>query len=747
MSKQFDDHEEVKPKGRMDRRQFVKLSSLGMLTVGMLTGCSDDDNEAPIPLPEPEPPAPVPVSEAFFPQSVASGDPRPDSLVFWTRALNPDAPSADFNLTMELSLDSDFTAPLIQADFVTSADYDHCLKVKIMGLDPYTTYYYRFTTEASGSTTGTRVGRAKTAPQPNADVPVKFAYISCQDYTNRYYNTLAHMVAAQDDLDFVVHLGDYIYETTGDSTFQDTEGERVAIFSDESEAIPLGEGYAARGLSNYRDLYKIYRSDPMLQAVHERYPMIAIWDDHEFSDDSWGDRATYFDGKVDEQDTERKLNSERAYAEFMPLEFGLNADGQLAVGAESLYPNTQIYRDFRYGSHLHLLLTDTRTFRPDHVIKEDAWPGTVLVDQQTIEFAALAGGLDPQVLLDASFPYINIDVPQLAPYKQVLTGVLTQQYLAEGIDPAEAQARAVAAVQGNVATFVANLMIQAYNASMPPQPLPLIDETGLQRGLSVFMFGKSGVFANNGVGARYFVVKDTYDAYTQLQFAVTQGASEDIFGQTQEDWFRQTIAETDATWKVVGNSISSTSMVLDFRNIPNIPDTFRQRFYLNVDQFEGFPNKRAQLQAYYASLGISNIVYIAGDIHSSYAARHSSAVHEFTTAAVSSGTFKEFLRRAVQGPPFDTVQGASGLVENLEQLLLGASPVIDGATNEQQLKYTKTDVNGYAVIEINGDSLTNSFYHIDENEVKVPSYTDPNLANKFDIIRYRVQNGRMFQVN
>ena len=117
----------------------------------------------------------------------------------------------------------------------------------------------------------------------------------------RYYNSFAKLLNDYDEeIDFVVHLGDYIYETTGGSNDLPPDSDRKIEFEDIEGAIPIGDPddprYAASSLANYRTIYKTYRSDEMFQQVHERWPMMVIWDDHEFSNDSWGATATYTNG-------------------------------------------------------------------------------------------------------------------------------------------------------------------------------------------------------------------------------------------------------------------------------------------------------------------------------------------------------------------------------------------------------------------------------------------------------------------
>jgi len=224
------------------------------------------------------------IANDYFPQSVASGDPRPDSVVLWTRIDNPDIPDA---IQVEVATDEAFTNVVFTRQLTASADNDWCLKVLVEGLEAYTTYYYRFVYGTGAVMEYSTVGRTKTAPTPEMAVPVRFAVAYGQDYIGRYYNTYLKLLVDHDeDIDFVVHLGDYIYETTGDPAFQDPTDERKIEFDDIDGAIPLGSEddryYAAASLSNYRDLYRTYRSDPMLQQVHERWPMIVIWDDHEY---------------------------------------------------------------------------------------------------------------------------------------------------------------------------------------------------------------------------------------------------------------------------------------------------------------------------------------------------------------------------------------------------------------------------------------------------------------------------------
>ena len=251
------------------------------------------------------------------------------------------------------------------------------------------------------------------------------------------------------------------------------------------------------------------------------------------------------------------------------------------------------------------------------------------------------------------------------------------------------------------------------------------------------MLGKQDTFSSGGLGSRYFVVKDTFDLYAGILFQLTGGQSENVWGTEQENWLLSRMQESDTTWRVMGNSTSMTSMLLDLSNIDFLPDQFRQTFYLNVDQWDGLPNKRQTFLGTLAATGVGNTVMIAGDIHNSHAAKHGETVFEFTVAGVSSTSFKGFMREISQAPPFSEIQGTAFFVENLESLMLEASPVME-ATNEKQMKYTRSGVHGFAVIEANASDMVTTFYHLDEAEVFTNQYQSAELPAKFFTKRFRI---------
>jgi alkaline phosphatase D len=410
----------------------------------------------------------------------------------------------DLPLTLNVAADPEFASVVVTREgLLARAAHDGCVKVEVPGLAPGTHYWYRFTYQGSETSP---VGRTKTAPAPDQPETVRFAFLNCQDYVGRYYNTLAHLVQREaDSLDFIVHLGDYVYETTGDPGFQ-TPGEgRSLVFGDSEGALDLGGFQAARSLDNYRDLYRIYRSDPVLQRLHELFPVIAIWDDHEFSDDRHGGTATYLDGEKDELDIARLHNSEQAFFEYLPIGIGLDDVGVNVTPAE-LFPNTRIFRDFHFGAHLHLLLTDYRSFRPDHLIAEDAFPGTIVMEEPVLE--DLLGPAWPS-LRESLDPYLNIDDPQHAVRKATLLGIIGAAYRAAGLDAAEADQRAAVAVRANLSASYVDRALEA--AGQGALALGPETQASLPRGLSYLFLGKQDLLSS--FGSRYGVARDTYALY------------------------------------------------------------------------------------------------------------------------------------------------------------------------------------------------------------------------------------------
>lgn len=387
----------------MDRRNFLRRSAAqagALITastaLSSLVGCGGGgDAGTPIqPLPDtfpgsttPLPATPAAAGAFKFPQSVASGDPKPDGAVLWARVVPTSADdvatatgAGSFTVTLKVT-SADNAANLgtttalagtadATADVPVYEFYDHTLRHRIGGLKPATVYYYQFSAGSGLS----RVGSFKTAPANDADnASLNFGFISCQDWNVNHWAGLGAL--AQENIDFVVHLGDYIYEAVGaDYQAGGVESTHTALVLPNGTAFPSGSGKYATTLADYRYLYKRYRTDRRLQNLHERFAFVAIWDDHEFSDDCWQDRETYDNGTFNATtqvgdntaQTSRRLAANQAWFENMPADISFTLDpGQGITGI-------RIYRDLKFGKLMHLVMTDQRLYRADHLIPEAA---------------------------------------------------------------------------------------------------------------------------------------------------------------------------------------------------------------------------------------------------------------------------------------------------------------------------------------------------------------------------------------
>jgi len=665
-----------------------------------------------------------------FPQGVASGDPKQTTVIVWTRVVNFGSSPVDLPLRLEVALDSGFTQLVVQKDdLAATVAHDGCIKVRVKGLTAGTTYYYRFSVVQGRTRYRSTAGRTRTAPDASADVTIRFAVANCQDYVGRYWNSYQAMLASPDDLDFFLSIGDYIYETT--NTFGTAAGVRTITFSKPEEAIDLGGGnLAAKSVGNYRDLYRTYRGDPLLQQAHARWPIIVTWDDHEYSDDCWGSTATYFDGRKNEKDDERRRNAEQAFFEYLPIDEGTpGGDPKVDVFTTEraqLYPNQKLWRTFVFGKHLELVVTDYRSFRPDHPVPEDAFPGTVVADQATLV------GVLGQAAFDANFPpglaeYIDVDQPAQDDLRSTLTSIATAGAQQEGLSLADATAWAVRVIRGNVSVLVANQLLAAANLD----PIPA---DGLPRGLFYALIGKQSFF--NRYGSRYVVVKSSYDLYTALLYAKTAKASENAFGTEQEKFIVDTLTKSTATHKALISSVSLVSMQLDLTGVPGVPAQFARAFYFDVDQWDGFPNKRAELLARLA--GVQNLIALSGDIHGTFAGNEKASspkIALLTAPAISSETIGEQVATAVTtfspdpafqpgGPVYE------GLVNHLPDLFQLATA---GA-----LKLVDTSSHGFLTVAVDGTKVRATFSLIPADQVTTDHSKSgaaiPVTTKAFDVV-------------
>src|SRR5689334_4544220 len=224
----------------------------------------------------------------LYPEGVASGDPDPNSVILWTR--RPFSDAARHVLTVEVAEDEGFRRVVAQAPAPVSGETDWTTRVLVGGLKPRRVYWYRFT-DADGN--GSRIGRTITAPRPNDPRPVNFAFVSCQDVNEGKLNAYRRMIfederaRREDQLGFVLHLGDFIYEVLqypeeGKTRYDRTIYE-VARLPAEPDSFKVGKFHMPLTVEGYRAIYKGYLHDPDLQDARARWPFVCIWDNHEFS--------------------------------------------------------------------------------------------------------------------------------------------------------------------------------------------------------------------------------------------------------------------------------------------------------------------------------------------------------------------------------------------------------------------------------------------------------------------------------
>ncbi len=408
----------------MKRRDFLKSAGCFVVsaTATGLVGCGDDDagRDASVPLPDSgregdagdagDASGPLEALGTYaFPQGVASGDPRATSVMLWTRAKRTDNEDGAIALRLQVARDDGFRDLVFERELSVSSASDFTARVLVEDLDSDTIYYYRFVAGMDEST----AGRTWTAPAADADVPVSFVWASCQDYSAGFYGAYRRMMlddeerAEEDRIRFVLHVGDFIYETRGEA-FQmalddnlepvellDANGDRRQLPEFPSGGGELeGESRYAKTLEDYRHLYKSFLLDADLQAARARYPFICIWDDHEMSDDCWQSQANYNDeDSLDEPSQTRRLAASQAWFEYIPAILTESEDADVDPQARDFEaadvsdeafdsagdePNNRaaiesltIYRNLRFGKHVDLVLTDNRSYRSDHAIPEE----------------------------------------------------------------------------------------------------------------------------------------------------------------------------------------------------------------------------------------------------------------------------------------------------------------------------------------------------------------------------------------
>lgn len=314
----------------LSRREFVGLAGMSAAALAAGTAASDRALARPVWRDDP------------FSLGVASGDPLPGGFVLWTR-LAP-APLAEDGsggmpprkvpVRWEVAEDERFRRVVRRGTELARPELAHSIHAEVEGLRPGREYFYRFKAGAETSP----IGRSRTAPAPGAAGALRFAFVSCQDWQNGYYAAYGAMV--REDVDLVVHLGDYIYEygPQPGGPRQHTDG---------GETVTLAD---------YRNRHALYKTDDQLQAAHAASPWMVTWDDHEAENNYAGDVPEEGSETPEREDfLQRRVAAYKAYYEHMPLRRSSMPRG----------PDMRIYRRFAWGDLAEISLLDTRQYRTD----------------------------------------------------------------------------------------------------------------------------------------------------------------------------------------------------------------------------------------------------------------------------------------------------------------------------------------------------------------------------------------------
>ena len=299
-----------------------------------------------------------------FVLGVASGSPRHDSVVLWTRLLQPDgtalgAQAGPQAVRWELAHDERFTRIVQRGLAQAMGALAHSVHVEVQGLAADRWYFYRFTVGDAVSPSG----RTRTVPAPDAQVSrLRLAYASCQNWQHGYFSAYRHMLA--ENLDMVLFLGDYMYEYPVTAT-----SVRPAATSATGWALTLDD---------YRQRYALYKSDADLQAMHQACPWLVTWDDHEVQNDYAGLQEGS-SGPVQPSFAARRAAAYQAFYEHMPLR--ASALTQLLAGGTEM----RIYQRVNYGRLASFYLLDSRQYRDPQVCTRQGKKGASTLNPASCE--------------------------------------------------------------------------------------------------------------------------------------------------------------------------------------------------------------------------------------------------------------------------------------------------------------------------------------------------------------------------
>lgn len=320
------------------------------------------------------------LSSGAFTHGIASGDPLPDGFIIWTRFTGE-------RLAWEVAEDEAFARVVQRGEVRASFANDFCVKADVRGLQPGRPYFYRFLSASGPSLTG----RSLTAPASGGE-RLKVALFSCANFPFGYFHAYGH-AAARDDIDLVLHAGDYIYEIQRGSYPSAADTVPGRIIDPVRETVSL---------SDYYQRYATYHTDQNLLELRRLKPMSAVWDDHELVNDTWRNGARDHQTPTEGLFTDRMAAASKAYFDWMPLR---------RPNAASV----QLYRSLDWGDLARIVLLDTRLIGRD-----------LQLDYRTTLAPQLAQGGADAAALAAEFRQSVLDNPN-----RTMLGGAQEQWFAQ----------------------------------------------------------------------------------------------------------------------------------------------------------------------------------------------------------------------------------------------------------------------------------------------------------------------------
>ncbi len=306
----------------LTRRDLIKYAGISSIMISSwgISSCAEDEDP-----------------NFTFEHGVASGDPTESSVILWTRVSRTNfrdihddeqlSGTYDANVSWRVATDESFANVVNSGSTKVGSETDFTLKVDAQNLQSNTKYFYQFTVGPNSSV----IGKTKTLPSGTVD-QVKLAVVSCSNYASGYFNVYKE-IAQMGDLDAIIHLGDYIYE------YADSGYGSLRKLEPTHELI---------NLADYRMRHALHKKDSNSQQMHASLPMIAVWDDHEVANDTWLSGAENHDATTEGNFAARKASAIKAYFEWMPIR-------PVTPGVDG-----RIYRQFKFGDLVNLLMLDTR---------------------------------------------------------------------------------------------------------------------------------------------------------------------------------------------------------------------------------------------------------------------------------------------------------------------------------------------------------------------------------------------------